>query len=48
LIHEGLDVVDHWNDANDFVHFARRGEMTSNRCEDHEISVLALHLLLRG
>jgi hypothetical protein len=25
--------------------FARRGEMTSNRREDHEISMLALHLL---
>jgi TnpA family transposase len=34
-----------WNGANDFVFFARRGEMTSNRREDHEISMLALHLL---
>ena len=25
--------------------FARRGEMVSNRREDHEISMLALHLL---
>src|SRR6476660_818993 len=28
-----------------FVFFARRGEMASNRREDHEISMLALHLI---
>jgi hypothetical protein len=27
------------------VFFARRGELVSNRHEDHEISMLALHLL---
>jgi len=31
--------------ANDFIFFARRGEFASNRREDHEISMLALHLL---
>jgi hypothetical protein len=31
--------------ATDFVFFARRGEMVSNRHEDHEISMLALHLI---
>src|SRR6516165_12814969 len=30
---------------NDFVFFARRGELVSNRTEDHELSMLALHLL---
>ena len=44
-IHEGLNVIEQWNGANDFVFFARRGEMASNRREDHEISMLALHLL---
>jgi TnpA family transposase len=44
-IHEGLNTIERWNGANDFVYFARRGEMTSNRREDHEISMLALHLL---
>ena len=44
-INEGLNVVEQWNGANDFVFFARRGEMTSNRREDHEVSMLALHLL---
>ena len=44
-INEGLNVIEQWNSANDFIFFARRGEMVSNRREDHEISVLALHLL---
>jgi TnpA family transposase len=44
-INEGLNVIEQWNGANDFVFFARRGEFTSNRREDHEISMLALHLL---
>ena len=44
-INEGLNVVEQWNSATDFVFFARRGEMVSNRREDHEISMLALHLI---
>ncbi|WP_031432523.1 Tn3 family transposase [Methylomarinum vadi] len=44
-IHEGLNVVEQWNGATDFVFFARRGEMSSNRQEDHEISMLSLHLI---
>jgi hypothetical protein len=44
-INEGLNVIEQWNSANDFIFFARRGEMASNRHEDHEISMLALHLL---
>jgi TnpA family transposase len=44
-IHEGLNVIEQWNGANDFVFFARRGELASNRPEDHEVSMLALHLL---
>ena len=43
--HEGLNVVEQWNGATDFVFFARRGEMASNRREDHEISMLSLHLI---
>ena len=37
--------IEQWNSANDFIFFARRGEMVSNRREDYEISMLALHLL---
>ena len=44
-IQEGLNVIEHWNGATDFVHFARRGEMVSNRREDHETSMLALRLV---
>lgn len=44
-IHEGLNVIEQWNGANDFVFFARRGELASNRRDDHEVSMLALHLL---
>src|ERR1700693_5071203 len=44
-INEGLNVIEQWNSAHDFIFFARRGEMVSNRREDHEISMLALHLL---
>jgi TnpA family transposase len=44
-IHEGLNVIEHWNGATDFVFFARRGELASNRREDQEISMLALHLI---
>jgi TnpA family transposase len=44
-INEGLNVIEQWNGATDFVFFARRGEMASNHREDHEISMLALHLI---
>ena len=44
-IHEGLNVIEQWNGATDFVFFARRGELASNRREDHEVSMLALHLV---
>lgn len=39
-----MNVVEQWNGATDFVFFARRGEMSSNRRENHEISMPALHL----
>ena len=44
-IHEGLNVIEQWNGATDFVLYARRGELVSNRHEDHEISMLSLQLL---
>lgn len=44
-IHEGLNIIEQWNGANDFVFFAKKGELVSNRHEDHEVSMLALHLL---
>ena len=38
-------MIEQWNGANDFVFFARRGDLVSNRREDHEVSMLSLHLL---
>jgi hypothetical protein len=47
-INDGLNVVEQWNGATDFVFFARRDEMVSNRREDHEISRAAPDPELHG
>jgi len=44
-IHEGLNVIENWNGANDFIFFGKGGEMASNRADDQEISMLSLHLV---
>jgi TnpA family transposase len=44
-INEGLNVVEHWNSANGFIFYGKGGEIATNRLEDQEIAVLALHLL---
>ena len=44
-IHEGLNVIENWNGANDFILYGRGGEISTNRVEDQEITMLALHLL---
>ena len=44
-INTGLNVVERWNGVNDFIHFGKGGELTSNRFEDQEASGLCLHLL---
>ena len=44
-IHEGPNVVEHWNGANNSLFFARQRQITSNRREDHKISMLCLPLL---
>ncbi|WGL59759.1 Tn3 family transposase [Pigmentibacter sp. JX0631] len=44
-IHEGLNVVERWNGINGFIFYGKNSEFASNRLEDHELSVLALHLL---
>lgn len=44
-IHEGLNVVENWNSANSFIFYGKGGEIQTNRMEDQEIAVLALHLL---
>ena len=44
-INAGLNVVENWNGAQGFIFFGKGGEIASNRLEDQELSVLALHLL---
>jgi TnpA family transposase len=44
-INEGLNVIENWNGANDFIYFGKGGEMASKRTDDQEISMLSLHLL---
>ena len=44
-IHEGLNVVENWNSANDFLFYGDQGEFTINRVEDQEVAILSLHLL---
>jgi len=40
-----LNVVENWNSANSFMFYGRHGELSSNRREDQELAMLALHLL---
>jgi TnpA family transposase len=44
-IHEGLNVIENWNNVNDFIRFGRGGEFATNLLDEQEISMLSLHLL---
>jgi TnpA family transposase len=44
-IHAGLNVVENWNSANTFIFYGRSSEIATNRREDQEVTMLALHLL---
>jgi len=44
-INEGLNVVENWNSANGFIFYGKGGEIATNRLDEQEIAVLALHLL---
>jgi TnpA family transposase len=44
-IHEGLNVVENWNSANDFILFGNGGDLATNRRDAQEITMLTLHLL---
>jgi TnpA family transposase len=44
-IHEGLNTIESWNSANAFVFYGKGGEISTNRLEEQEVSVLSLHLL---
>ncbi|MDQ6773413.1 MAG: Tn3 family transposase [Candidatus Dormibacteraeota bacterium] len=44
-IQEGLNVIENWNSANSFIFYGKGGELATNRLDDQELAVLALHLL---
>lgn len=44
-IQEGLNVIENWNSASDFILFGYGGEIATNRQEDQELTMLTLHLL---
>jgi TnpA family transposase len=44
-IQEGLNVIENWNGANNFILYGKGGEIASNDLENQEITMLALHLL---
>jgi hypothetical protein len=44
-IHEGLQVVEHWNSANTVIFYGKDSELTGADREHQEVSMLALHLL---
>jgi TnpA family transposase len=44
-VREGLNVVERWNAANDFLCYGRQGILATNSREQQEISTLSLQLL---
>jgi TnpA family transposase len=44
-VETGLNVVERWNEANDFLCYGRQGIFTTNSREQHEVTTLALQLL---
>lgn len=44
-VHEGLNTIERWNATNSFVFFGKSGEISTNRLEEQEVSVLSLRLL---
>lgn len=44
-IHEGLQVIETWNSANDFILYGKGGAFASNKLEDQERLMVSLHLL---
>lgn len=44
-VHEGRQVIEHWNSAIDFIFYGKNSELTGDDREDQEISMLAMHLL---
>src|SRR5260370_39969252 len=44
-VHAGLNVIENWNGANDFIFYGKQGAFSTNRLDQQELSALSLHLL---
>jgi TnpA family transposase len=44
-IHEGLNVVERWNGANDFIFYGKRRTLNGNNPHEFELQMLCLHIL---
>jgi TnpA family transposase len=44
-IQAGLNVIENWNSANDFIFYGKGSELETNNPVEQELAVLALHLL---
>lgn len=44
-IQEGLNVVESWNSANQFIYFGRHGIVSTNDVDAQEVAILSMHLL---
>lgn len=44
-IQEGLNVVENWNSANEFIFYGKRGEVSTNDVDAQEVTILSMHLL---
>ncbi len=44
-VHVGLEVIENWNSAINFIFYGRGSELATNRIDDQEVSALAMHLL---
>jgi TnpA family transposase len=40
-----LNVVEHWNGANDIICYGKRGEIATNQRDEQELVVICLHIL---
>jgi TnpA family transposase len=41
-IHSGLNIVENWHSAGEFVIYGRRGEIQKNQPEEQKIAILCL------
>jgi TnpA family transposase len=44
-VHEGRQIIEHWNSGVDFIFYGKDSELTGEDRADQEISMLAMHLL---